>query len=199
MKYIQIAAAGLLLATSFTSCKNAGEKEAQVEEDTKEVQTVKDSTAAEKARYAEAKLETERPIMPENYEINWDDVDADPTMKTDFEAWDDYRTFSGSLSDLELKKVPEAEITDYISRLEQEAMNLENTIPQSIMTEEIQEDIKDIKEEIADLKAITAQAGVNESKIASQVEELKEAYDDLNEEIKETVSNSEKSLLDDNQ
>ncbi|RXG14356.1 hypothetical protein [Leeuwenhoekiella aestuarii] len=199
MKYIQIAAAGLLLATSFTSCKNAGEKEAQVEEDTKEVQTVKDSTAAEKARYAEAKLETERPIMPENYEINWDDVDADPTMKTDFEAWDDYRTFSGSLSDLELKKVPEAEITDYISRLEQEAMNLENTIPRSIMTEEIQEDIKDIKEEIADLKAITAQAGVNESKIASQVEELKEAYDDLNEEIKETVSNSDKSLLDDNQ
>ncbi|MFD2825857.1 hypothetical protein ACFSYG_05195 [Leeuwenhoekiella polynyae] len=199
MKYIQIAAAGLLLATSLTSCKNAGEKEAQVEEDTKEVQTVKDSTAAEKARYAEAQLKTERPIMPEDYEINWDDVEADPTMKTDFEAWDDYRTFSGSLSDLELKKVPEAEITDYITQLEQEAMNLENTIPQSIMTEEIQEDIKDIKEEVADLKAITAQAGVNESKIASQVEELKEAYDDLNEEIKETVSNSQKRLFDDNQ
>ena len=199
MKYIQIAAAGLLLATSLTSCKNAGEKEAQVEEDTKEVQTVKDSTAAEKARYAEAQLKTERPIMPEDYEINWDDVEADPTMKTDFEAWDDYRTFSGSLSDLELKKVPEAEITDYITQLEQEAMNLENTIPQSIMTEEIQEDIKDIKEEVADLKAITAQADVNESKIASQVEELKEAYDDLNEEIKETVSNSQKRLFDDNQ
>lgn len=199
MKYIQIAAAGLLLATSLTSCKNAGEREAQVEEDTKEVQTVKDSTAAEKARYAEAQLKTERPIMPEDYEINWDDVEADPTMKTDFEAWDDYRTFSGSLSDLELKKVPEAEITDYITQLEQEAMNLENTIPQSIMTEEIQEDIKDIKEEVADLKAITAQAGVNESKIASQVEELKEAYDDLNEEIKETVSNSQKRLFDDNQ
>ena len=199
MKYIQIAAAGLLLATSLTSCKNAGEKEAQVEEDTKEVQTVKDSTAAEKARYAEAQLKTERPIMPEDYEINWDDVEADPTMKTDFEAWDDYRTFSGSLSDLELKKVPEAEITDYITQLEQEAMNLENTIPQSIMTEEIQEDMKDIKEEVADLKAITAQADVNESKIASQVEELKEAYDDLNEEIKETVSNSQKRLFDDNQ
>ena len=199
MKYIQIAAAGLLLTTAFTSCKNDAEKEAQVEEDTKEVQTVRDSTAAEKARYAEANLENERPVMPANYEINWDDVDADPKMKMDFEAWDDYRTFSGSLNDLELKKVPEPEITDYITRLEQEAMNLENTIPQSIMTEEIQEDIKDIKEEIADLKAITAGAEVNESKIANQVEELKEAYDDLNEEIKETVSKSDKSILDDNQ
>jgi len=199
MKYIQIVAVGLILSTSFTSCKNAGEKEAQVEEDAKEVQTAKDSTAAEKARYAEAKIEAERPVMPENYEINWGDVEIDPTMKTDFEAWDDYRTFSGSLSDLELKKVPEAEITDYITQLEQEAMNLENTIPQSILTEEIQEDIKDIKEEIADLKSIAAKAGVNESKIADQVEELKEAYDDLNEEIKETVSKSQKSILDDNQ
>ena len=199
MKYFQIAAAGLILATSFTSCKNAGEKEAQVEEDTQEVHTVKDSTAAEKVRYAEAKIEAERPVMPKNYGINWDEVQADPAMKTDFEAWDDYRTFSGSLSDLELKKVPEAEIKDYITQLEQEAMNLENTIPQSIMTEEIQEDIKDIQEEIADLKSITAKAGVNESKIANQVEELKEAYDDLNEEIKETVSKSEKSILDDNQ
>ena len=199
MKYIQIAAAGLLLTTAFTSCKNDAEKEAQVEDDTKEVQTVRDSTAAEKARYAEANLENERPVMPANYEINWDDVDADPKMKMDFEAWDDYRTFSGSLNDLELNKVPEPEITDYITRLVQEAMNLENTIPQSIMTEEIQEDIKDIKEEIADLKAITAGAEVNESKIANQVEELKEAYDDLNEEIKETVSKSDKSILDDNQ
>ena len=199
MKYIQIAAAGLLLTTAFTSCKNDAEKEAQVEEDTKEVQTVRDSTAAEKARYAEANLENERPVMPASYEINWDDVDADPKMKMDFEAWDDYRTFSGSLNDLELNKVPEPEITDYITRLVQEAMNLENTIPQSIMTEEIQEDIKDIKEEIADLKAITAGAEVNESKIANQVEELKEAYDDLNEEIKETVSKSDKGILDDNQ
>ena len=199
MKYIQIAAAGLLLTTAFTSCKNDAEKEAQVEDDTKEVQTVRDSTAAEKARYAEANLENERPVMPANYEINWDDVDADPKMKMDFEAWDDYRTFSGSLNDLELNKVPEPEITDYITRLVQEAMNLENTIPQSIMTEEIQEDIKDIKEEIADLKAITAGAEVNESKIANQVEELKEAYDDLNEEIKETVSKSDKGILDDNQ
>lgn len=199
MKYIQIAAAGLLLTTAFTSCKNDAEKEAQVEDDTKEVQTVRDSTAAEKARYAEANLENERPVMPASYEINWDDVDADPKMKMDFEAWDDYRTFSGSLNDLELNKVPEPEITDYITRLVQEAMNLENTIPQSIMTEEIQEDIKDIKEEIADLKAITAGAEVNESKIANQVEELKEAYDDLNEEIKETVSKSDKGILDDNQ
>ena len=61
------------------------------------------------------------------------------------------------------------------------------------------EDIKDIREEVADLRRVTEQPGVDESKIGNQVEELVEAYQDLNEELKETMTKKGSTLLDDNQ
>ena len=84
--------------------------------------------------------------------------------------------------------MPEEEITDYITQLENETTALESTIPASLLTEEVQEDIKDIREEVADLRRVVEQPGVETSKIDNQVEELVEAYQDLNEELKETMT-----------
>ena len=94
---------------------------------------------------------------------------------------------------------PEEEITDFITQLEEESTSLENTIPERLLTEEVMEDIKDIREEVADLRRVTEQPGVDESKIGNQVEELVEAYQDLNEELKETMTKKGSTLLDDNQ
>ncbi|EAQ51366.1 hypothetical protein [Leeuwenhoekiella blandensis] len=196
MKTINLVIGAALLAT-FANCKNEESKEAQVEEQQK-VKTV-DSTAAEKARYADAALTPAKPVMPENYEIDWEGVEADEELKMDFDNWVAYRTFSESLSKLELKEVPEEEITDYITQLEEESTSLENTIPERLLTEEVMEDIKDIREEVADLRRVTEQPGVDESKIGNQVEELVEAYQDLNEELKETMTKKGSTLLDDNQ
>lgn len=52
-----------------------------------------------------------------------------------------------------------------------------------------------MREEVADLKMITEKYGVDEKRIANQVEELMEAYGDLNEELKETMS-KKKSVKD---
>jgi len=196
MKTINLVIGAALLAT-FANCKNEESKEAQVEEQQK-VKTV-DSTAAEKARYADAALTPAKPVMPENYEIDWEGVEADEELKMDFDNWVAYRTFSESLSKLELKEVPEEEITDFITQLEEESTSLENTIPERLLTEEVMEDIKDIREEVADLRRVTEQPGVDESKIGNQVEELVEAYQDLNEELKETMTKKGSTLLDDNQ
>ena len=196
MKTINLVIGAAVLAT-FANCKNEESKEAQVEEQQK-VKTV-DSTAAEKARYAVASLTPAKPVMPENYEIDWEGVEADEELKMDFDNWVAYRTFSGSLSKLELKEVPEEEITDFITQLEEESTSLENTIPERLLTEEVMEDIKDIREEVADLRRVTEQPGVDESKIGNQVEELVEAYQDLNEELKETMTKKGSTLLDDNQ
>jgi len=196
MKTINLVIGAAVLAT-FANCKNEESKEAQVEEQQK-VKTV-DSTAAEKARYADAALTPAKPVMPENYEIDWEGVEADEELKMDFDNWVAYRTFSESLSKLELKEVPEEEITDFITQLEEESTSLENTIPERLLTEEVMEDIKDIREEVADLRRVTEQPGVDESKIGNQVEELVEAYQDLNEELKETMTKKGSTLLDDNQ
>ena len=196
MKTINLVIGAAVLAT-FANCKNEESKEAQVEEQQK-VKTV-DSTAAEKVRYADAALTPAKPVMPENYEIDWEGVEADEELKMDFDNWVAYRTFSGSLSKLELKEVPEEEITDFITQLEEESTSLENTIPERLLTEEVMEDIKDIREEVADLRRVTEQPGVDESKIGNQVEELVEAYQDLNEELKETMTKKGSTLLDDNQ
>lgn len=185
MKTIKIAVSVLLIA-SLASCKTDKDKEAQVEEN-QEVQVV-DSTAPEKARYADAVVTPKKPTMPENYEIDWEGVEADADKKLDFDGWLEYQTFSGSLGKLELKEVPEEEITDYITQLENETTALESTIPASLLTEEVQEDIKDIREEVADLRRVVEQPGVETSKIDNQVEELVEAYQDLNEELKETMT-----------
>ena len=74
MKTIKIAVSALLIA-SLASCKTDKDKEAQVEEN-QEVQAV-DSTAPEKARYADAVVTPKKPTMPENYEIDWEGVEAD--------------------------------------------------------------------------------------------------------------------------
>ena len=82
MKTINLVIGAALLAT-FANCKNEESKEAQVEEQQK-VKTV-DSTAAEKARYADAALTPAKPVMPENYEIDWEGVEADEELKMDFD------------------------------------------------------------------------------------------------------------------
>ena len=202
MNTIKITAASLLMALALISCKNDSEKEAQVNENTDEVQTVKDSTVSEKERYADAGVNeslTDKPVMPDNYKINWNDVDADPKLKMDIDNWADLNTFSTSVKALDLKEVPQNEITDFVTELVNKANNLEKTIPQSLKTEEVMEDIKDIKEEVADLKMVIAKNGVDKNKIENQVEELMEAYDDLNEELKETASKNGTSLIDENQ
>lgn len=200
MKTIKIAIGALMLTGIMVSCKDQS-KEAQMDERTEtEQQVEKDSADMERLRYAENTDNTlVRPSMPEYYEIDWEEVETDPKMRADIEGWKDYNTFTASVKSLGLKEVPDEEITGYVDRLEQEANNLENTIPASFLTEEVQEDIKDIKEEVADLKAVIAEHGPDENKIANQVEELFEAYDDLNEELQETASKNGTSLLDDNQ
>ena len=203
MKYISLTATGLLVTLAFIGCKNDADKEAQVNEATEEVQNVKDSAVTEKERYADAGVDDlgsiEKPTMPDDYSINWDQVDVDPKLKADVDGWKNLKTFSNSVKALDLKEVPQAEIKDYITQLEEEASNLETTIPKSLLTEEVQEDLKDIKEEVADLKAIIAKSGTDKNKIENQVEELMEAYADLNEELKETVYKNGKTILDDNQ
>ncbi len=200
MKTIKIAIGALMLTGLMVSCKDQS-KEAQMDERTETQQQVeKDSADMERLRYAENTDNTlVRPSMPEYYEIDWEKVETDPKMRADIEGWNDYNTFTASVKSLGLKEVPDEEITGYVARLEQEANNLENTIPASFLTEEVQEDIKDIKEEVADLKAVIAEHGPDENKIANQVEELFEAYDDLNEELQETASKNGTNLLDDNQ
>ncbi|MCC4211406.1 hypothetical protein [Leeuwenhoekiella parthenopeia] len=200
MRTIKFALGTVLLAGALISCKN-DQKEAQVEERNEtEQQVEKDSADLERLRYAEnTDTGLERPRLPQNYEIDWDAVESDPKMRADIEGWNDYNTFSASVKSLGLNEVPQEEITDYMTRLEQEANNLQNTIPASVMTEEVQEDIKDIREEVADLRMVLKKYGTDEKKIGNQVEELIEAYDDLNEELQETASKKGVSLLDDNQ
>ncbi len=201
MKYMSVVATGVLMTVALVSCKNDAEKEAQVNETTEEVQNVGDSTVSEKERYADAAIDgsLEKPALPDDYSINWENVEVDTKLKADVDGWKNLKSFSNSVKALDLKEVPEAEITDFVSQLIADANNLESSIPKSLLTEEVQEDIKDIKEEVADLKMVIAKSGNDQKKIGNQVEELLEAFDDLNEEIKETVSKNGKSVVDDNQ
>ena len=196
MRTIKIALGTVLLTGALISCKNDQNKEAQIEErNENEQQVEKDSSDLERLRYAEnTDKGLEKPRLPENYEIDWDAIESDPDMRSDIEGWNDYNTFSASVKSLGLKEVPQNDITDYVTRLEQEANNLQNTIPASVMTEEVQEDIKDIREEVADLRMVIKKYGTDENKISNQVEELIEAYDDLNEELQETASKKGVSL-----
>ncbi len=200
MKAIKLTLGTLLLTTVLISCKNDQDKEAQVEERTETEQVSEpDSTNLERLRYAEnAEMGLEKPRVPEDYYIEWDAENTDPQKRSDIEDWEDYNTFSASIKSLGLKEVPEEKITDYLTKLEQEANKLEITLPASVMTEEVQEDIKDIREEVADLRDVVKKYGTDEKKIENQVEELLEAYDDLNEELKETSYKKGTTLLDDN-
>lgn len=178
-------AAGLLLV----GCKdNASDKEAQAE-DNLEVNTTTGEKNPDEMQYADASLEQSYAIDFES--MDYDEYEVDPQVRAEIQSWEELNTINVTMEEIE---VPEADIPTYGDRLVTEAANLKNTIPQSLMTEEVEEDIKDINEEVADLKAILDKEGVNENEIDRQVEELIEAYDDLNEEINETIKQKSKKM-----
>ena len=159
-------------------CKDNGEKEAQVD-DENSVETTTTAKDSEEMKYADASLSKDA------YAINTDNLNVNTETRDKVMSWTELNTFHKTIQNL--KDAPEDEIKEYGDRLQMEADNLKNTIPASLMTEEIEEDIKDINEEIVDLQKIFDEPGVDENKISSQVEELVEAYDDFNEEVKETM------------
>ncbi len=171
---ITIFAASLMII----GCKTNGEKEAQVE-DENNVETTRTASDSEEMKYADASLSQDA------YAINTEDINVNPETRDKVMSWTALNTFHTTIQNL--KEAPEDEIQEYGDRLKMEAGNLKNTIPASMMTEEIEEDIKDINEEIVDLQKIFDEPGVDENRISSQVEELVEAYDDFNEEVKETM------------
>jgi len=164
------------------SCKENSEKEAQVEE-TIEVNTTGQTVDPDKMQYADASLGKSA------IDFESMDFEVDPQVREEVQAWEALNTFDATIEEVE---APEADIPTYGDRLVAEAKNLSTTIPQSLLTEEVEEDIKDINEEVADLKAILDEEVVDENKVNNQVEELVEAYDDLNEEINETIRKNAK-------
>lgn len=165
----------------FVGCKDNSNKEAQAT-DNPDVET-QVTADPDQMRYADASLTA-------TYAVDTEGMDIDDQTRDEVQSWDELNTFDATL--LELEENPEADIPTYSTNLRTQLESLEASIPESMKTEEIQEDIKDINEEIADLELILEEPEVNENKISRQVEELVEAYDDLNEEIKETMMQNSK-------
>lgn len=99
-----------------------------------------------------------------------------------FEDWSEFNAANATLLNLDDRDY-EIEITS-LESLNGSISNLANSIPSSLKTEEVLEDIDDVQEEYTKL--------INEKNeplknVKQNIEELVEKFDDLREELNETV------------
>ncbi|WP_299049890.1 hypothetical protein [uncultured Polaribacter sp.] len=74
--------------------------------------------------------------------------------------------------------------TERIENLDESITNLSGTIPASLKTEEVLEDISDVNEEY---RKLVDELNEPQKNIKQNIEELVEKFDDLREELNETV------------
>ena len=110
-----------------------------------------------------------------NYDYNKETVVA-------VNNWSDYNSANDVLWNLEDKNY-EVSIAS-LENLDGAIANLQNSIPNSLKTEEVLEDISDVQEEYTTLikERNEPQKNVNQN-----IEELVEKFDDLREELSETI------------
>ena len=192
---IKTAITAAVVATTLFACKNTKNKEAQVEEHQEvKPKTTKDSADLEKLRYAD-NLEgnaIEKPQLPENYEIDWDTIAADPKLQRDLKNWEEFNSVSASINALSLKEIPQEKFTDFITGLKVTVGNLQNTIPQALATEEVHANSKELGEQVSDLEALTGKQEPDEKHISKKVEELIATYGDLKKALAEALVQKDK-------
>ena len=110
-----------------------------------------------------------------NYDYNEETVVA-------VNNWSDYNSANDVLWNLEDKNYEVSIVS--LENLDGAIANLQNSIPNSLKTEEVLEDISDVQEEYTTLikERNEPQKNVNQN-----IEELVEKFDDLREELSETI------------
>lgn len=101
--------------------------------------------------------------------------------------WYAYNTLHTQIADIKNVKfdVPETRVANLNGLIN----NLEKNIPDWLKTEEIMEDVADIKKEYEELMT---EKNASEKERKENIEELSEQFDDLQEEINETVNEYQK-------
>lgn len=100
------------------------------------------------------------------------------------QGWNEFNTANTTLLGLEQKDYKIG--MERLENLNLSIYNLENTIPESLKTEEVLEDIDDVKEEY---KKLMKEKNEPQKNITQNIEELVEKFNDLREELNETVEN----------
>jgi DNA repair exonuclease SbcCD ATPase subunit len=99
-----------------------------------------------------------------------------------FKDWGDFERINKEME--KLKKADYNFDINDIDNLEGMITNLETSIPKWLRTEEVMEDIEDVKEEYAKLAREKNEPMKN---VLQNIEELNEKLDDLVEEVNETI------------
>lgn len=179
MNSIKILSTSLALAgLTLMSCGNDKNKATDNEAET-ETENVESSY--EKSEKAEEvnEIKTRQYAMADGDEFTYR---YDNEGAISLNNWNDYNTVT-----LKMAEIEDADFVvtfEDLNGLEYSILNLSESIPSWLRTEEVMEDIADIQKEY---KELIAEQNASESERQENLEELNEQFADLREELAETV------------
>ena len=180
-------AAIIVSGLTFTACGNDKKENTDTMETSEtemyqsdiEASNTEEMSQTKKANPA-AVVMTRQYAMNDGTTINYD---LDENGVTGFEAWEPFNTLSYEMK--EVGKLDFVTTNERITNWNSTIMNLDKTIPSWLKTEEVMEDVADIQKEYMEL---VAEKNAPEKERKENLEELSEQFDDLREELTETVN-----------
>jgi len=173
---VAITATGLL----FMSCNDGKSKIADESLNTHEINIDKEETA----------MLSNSETKSDDYKLNINsrkidtsrDINYSKTGIASIKNWDSYNTLNTEMAEIKKLKLKTTNVR--VINLNNSISNLGNNIPAWLKTEEVMEDVEDIKKEY---KELMNEKNASEKEKKENLEEFFEQFDDLNEELDETV------------
>lgn len=182
MKTLKLMSSLLIAGVIITSCKDATkntEAKAVNLEETIQTEMKLEQEAAQMEQKRKMEVQTREYAMKDGSKISYNYTEDGVTSLKD---WDNYNTLSYEMG--EIAKVDYKATTERLVSMRGTIMNLDESIPDWLKTEEVMEDIADVQKEYSELME---EKNVSTDEKQENLEELNEQFSDLREELNETI------------